>query len=263
MKLLAKTLIITAAATMVACNNIAEDERLIPVESVEAERAVLIEDFTGQNCLNCPDAHKTIEALEEQYGDKVIAVSIHAGAFGIAADNTRYTGLMQPEGDTYNNMWGIDSWPAGVVNRTGGVTTHDQWPTAVRTALAQPTPLDIDIDVECSETELVIHVECAQNQDVSGNLQVWIVESGIVARQRMPDGSTNREYVHNNVYRASVNGVGGVPVNLKAFEHQTFTYTQPLRATATETWVPENLAVVAFVYNSTGVVQAERESVKD
>lgn len=263
MKLLAKTLIITAAATMVACNDIAENERLIPVESVEAERAVLIEDFTGQNCLNCPDAHATIEALEAQYHDKVIAVSIHAGGFGIAADNTRYTGLMQPEGDTYNNMWGIDSWPAGVVNRTGGATTHDQWPTAVRTALAQPTPLDIDIDVECSETELTIHVECAQNQDVSGNLQVWIVESGIVARQRMPDGSTNREYVHNNVYRASVNGVGGVPVNLKAFEHQTFTYTQPLRATATETWVPENLAVVAFVYNSTGVVQAERQSVKN
>lgn len=262
MNLLAKTLIITAAATMVACNDIAENERLIPMESVKAERAVLIEDFTGQKCVNCPDAHKTIEALEEQYADKVIAVSIHAGAFGIAADNTRYTGLMQPEGDTYNDMWGITAWPAGVVNRTGGATTHDLWPAAVRTALALPTPLDIDINVECSETDLFIQVDCAQNQDVSGNLQVWIVENGIVARQDSNAGRIN-DYVHNNVYRASVNGVGGVPVSLKAFEHQAFTYTQPLRVTDTETWVPENLAVVAFVYNKDGVVQAARQKVSE
>ena len=262
MNLFGKTLIIMAAAALVACNDIAENERLIPVESIEAERAVLIEDFTGQKCVNCPDAHKTIEALEAQYHDKVIAVSIHAGAFGIPADNARYTGLMQPEGDTYNDMWNITSWPKGVVNRSGGAIDHDKWPTAVRTALALPTPLDIDIDVECSATELTIHVECAQSQDVSGNLQVWIVENGIVARQESNEGRIN-EYVHNNVYRASVNGVGGVPVNLKAFEHQTFTYTQPLRATATETWVSENLAVVAFVYNDGGVVQAEREYVKD
>ena len=247
---------------MVACNDIAENERLIPVESVKAERAVLIEDFTGQKCVNCPDAHKTIEALEEQYGDKVIAVSIHAGGFGISATNTRYTGLMQPEGDTYNDMWGIDSWPAGVVNRTGGATTHDQWAAAVRTALSLPTPLNLNLDVQCSQTELTINIECAQNQDVSGNLQVWIVESGIVARQESGEGRIN-DYVHNNVYRASVNGVGGEPVNLKAYEHQTFTYTQPLRATETETWVPENLAVVAFVYNKDGVVQAARQKVTE
>ncbi len=256
-------LLATVAVATSACNDIAEDERYIPIESVDAKRAVLIEDFTGQNCVNCPDAHATIEALVEQYGDAVIPVSIHAGAFGIPATNKRYTGLMQPEGDTYNNAWGITSWPMGVVNRVGGATEHTAWATAVRTALETPTPLEIEMTATCPEgsSDIAIDITCSQTEDINGYLQVWIIENGIVARQESATEGRINNYVHNNVYRASTNGVGGEPVALKAMIHQSFSYTQELRATATETWVPDNLQVVAFVYNAAGVVQAARTDV--
>ena len=59
-----------------ACSHIDEDERLIYVKPADVARAVLIEDFTGQRCINCPAATDVIHQLQEAYGDdKVIAVA--------------------------------------------------------------------------------------------------------------------------------------------------------------------------------------------
>lgn len=250
--------------SLTSCSDIAEDERYIVVDSVVPQRAIIIEDFTGQNCVNCPKAHETIDRLVAQYGDAVIPVSIHAGYFGVAADYTRYTGLMQPEGNTYNDMWGIDEWPKGVVNRSGGPLNYDQWASAVRTELDKPTALDIELSAVCPEgsDEIAIEATFSQSADIEGFLQLWIVEDGIVARQRDIDRGLITDYVHNHVYRASVNGVGGEAIELDAMIHRTVEYTQPLRRTDTETWVTDNLSVVAFVYNSSGVIQAARAKVE-
>ena len=81
--LIACTVAMTAV-TFTACDEVGENDRYILGEAIKVERGVLLEDFTGQNCINCPEAHKVIEQLEEQYGeDKFIAVSIHCGGFGI------------------------------------------------------------------------------------------------------------------------------------------------------------------------------------
>ena len=69
------------ASAFVACDTIEENERYIEKEIVETKRNVLLEDFTGQNCPNCPQAHRVVNALKEQYGESVVAVSIHAGHF--------------------------------------------------------------------------------------------------------------------------------------------------------------------------------------
>ena len=44
-----------------SCNSIDEDDRLIYVAPTAVGRCVLIEDFTGQTCLNCPRAALGIE----------------------------------------------------------------------------------------------------------------------------------------------------------------------------------------------------------
>lgn len=251
------------ALTLSACDDIDENSRYITTESVKPVRAVLIEDFTGQECRNCPRAHETIEALVAQYGDAVIPVAIHCGGFGVPTDNTRYTGLMQPEGNTYNDAWGITEWPKGVVNRTGGALNDDRWATAVRTELERETPLSIGVTAACAggTSDIAIEITLEPTADVTGHLQVWIVEDGIVTRQRNENGRWITDYVHNHVYRASVNGVGGQEVNLRAHVHNTVELTQPLRDTPTEKWNAANLSVVAFVYNGSGVIQAARAAV--
>ena len=72
-----------AALAFMACSHIDEDERLIYVKPAAVQRSVLIEDFTGQRCINCPKASDEIKLLQEQYGeDNVIAVSVHSGPLG-------------------------------------------------------------------------------------------------------------------------------------------------------------------------------------
>ncbi len=258
-------LTIAAAALLSSCSDIATDERYLESESVAVQRAVLIEDFTGQKCINCPYAHETLEKLVEQYGDEVIPVSIHAGNdfVSIPSDYKRYTGLRQPEGNTYCDAWGIDEFPKGVINRTGSPINHDEWADAVRKQLALESDLDISVDAECYYGDKVnITLNFTPKSDIKGKLQVWILEDSIVARQEHKDLGLIRDYVHNHVYRASVNGVGGEGIALKDDDYKTLNMSYDVRKTETETWVPENLSVVAFVYNESGVVQAAKAHVK-
>lgn len=44
------------AASLTACDDIKESDRYIEVPAAKVERTVLLEDFTGQNCTNCPAA---------------------------------------------------------------------------------------------------------------------------------------------------------------------------------------------------------------
>ena len=48
------TLTIILAAVLTACSHIDEDERYIYQKPEQADRTVLLEDFTGQRCINCP-----------------------------------------------------------------------------------------------------------------------------------------------------------------------------------------------------------------
>jgi hypothetical protein len=57
-----------------ACDHIDENDRLIYVEPESVKRCVLLEDFTGQKCVNCPRGTEVIEQLQETYPDNVIAV---------------------------------------------------------------------------------------------------------------------------------------------------------------------------------------------
>ena len=242
-----------------ACDDIAEDDRYIDMDTVLPERAVLIEDFTGQNCSNCPDAHAVIELLEQQYGAAVIPVSIHAGSFGVSVDRTSYpddyVGLMQPEGNVYNYRYDIKSWPAGMVNRRGGAMEHDKWAAAVRTELSTPAQANIEVEARLVDGKILIDTEISPKADIDANLQLWVVEDGIKAFQR---NGRNRvpDYIHNNVFRAAVNGTWGEPAKLQKGIHLTLSHSIAVRNSATEVWDTDRLKVVAFIYNGTEVMQA-------
>ena len=235
-----------------SCSDIIpEGERYEELPPVEAKRNILIEDFTGQTCSNCPDAHQVISDLQTLYGEHVIAVAIHAGHFGIAeGSNPNFVGLMQSEGNTYATHWGVETYPAGIINRTSGLLKHTEWAAYARQALEEEAMIDIQLDCKVTEdsTRIYINTVISSNMEMKGNkLQLWITESNINAVQQH-GGTLNRNYLHNHVYRASVNGLWGEEANIP---YSNVHYI-PLR----ENWDIENLSVVAFVYNDTdGVLQ--------
>lgn len=243
---------------MAGCDEIPSDDRYIEVEAVKVERTVLLEDFTGQGCVNCPAAHKIIEALEDQYGHNFIAVSIHAGPFGVSADNKRYTGLMQEDGQIYNDRYGIIDYPQGVLDGRLPALNADQWASAVYDEISVKTPVSIKVDADLENETGDICVDCtvSSSEDVDGNLLLWMVESGIVARQEDINEGRIPDYVHNNVFRACINGIDGTAVSVTSSHEVNVSYTIAVKNTDTEKWNIDNLSVVAFVKTSAGIVQA-------
>lgn len=257
-----KNLFIIPAAVLAlsACTNIAEDDRYIDTGVFTPARAVLIEDFTGQKCPNCPEAHEVIEALEEQYNTDgqvwVIPVSIHAGKFAISE---RRGGLGTPDGEEYNAHWGVNKWPQGVVDRMGSPTNYDQWATQCRKDMASPATMSLGLSAEKASDNKGATVTVSVNPEVSAKayLQVWVIESGIVAEQQYGN-DVIENYVHNNVFRAAVNGAWGEEIEFTATELVDRTYTVDF----SDKWNPDNLSIVAFVYDSKGVLVVNRTDVK-
>lgn len=248
-----KFAICAAALSLMACSNIDEDDRFIEVEPVEVAKRVLIEDFTGQRCVNCPNASEMIESLQEQYGaENVIAVGIHSGPFSKTVTKQPFR-LWTETGDYYFNSWGIDAQPTGVIDRKTVSSTYQSWGTIVRDALQASAPLTLDATTSYDEATrtVTINVNAKGVLDVTGKLQLWLTEDNITNIQYMPDRSVNTQYVHNHVFRTAVNGQDGEDFSIAWDEEKTVTSTYVLD----EDWKAENMSVVAFVYNNSGVQQ--------
>ena len=247
--------ILTILPLFFSCDGVGEDDRYIEVAPIKSERKVLLEEFTGQRCTNCPAAHAIIEKLEEQYGEDLVVVSIHAGSFGIAAPD----GLMQPEGDIYSEKWGIKAFPCGIVDRSSGILTDSEWATAIRNDIEKTTSvaLEIEASVSSSGSSIDISTKMSSSSAVTANLQLWITEDGIVGFQ-IDEGKRLQDYVHNNVFRAAVNGTWGQPVELSA---NVFSNIES-KIDIDDSWNIDNLNVVGFIYNDSGVIQVAKCKIK-
>ena len=243
---------------LAACDHIPEAERLIYEKPEPAQRVVLLEDFTGQKCSNCPKATEVIEQLQETYGDALVAVGIHGGPLGFAG-NAKLIGLATETGDLYYNHWNLEYQPIGLVNRRAPVN-YPEWAAAVKEELAKPAPLRLEGTAVLADNIITIQIS-AKGTDgiVNGKLQVWLLEDGITALQLMPDGTANMEYIHNHVFRTAVNGTWGEDFSIKEGETNQKTMTQTLEPN----WNKEQLSIVAFVYNDSGVQQAVKFKVKE
>lgn len=248
----------TAAMAMAAasCSNIDEGDRLIYVKPAEVGRAILIEDLTGQKCINCPTGTDVINGIVDTYGeDNVIAVGIHCGSQGFPGDSKR-VGLMTDTGNEYYTYWAKGTnlgQPSAIFNRKKGpIDNFSNWAAEVGLLISEKANLSVNIanayDTKTRTLTTTVGTD-GVNGTVNGKLQVWIVEDGIKAMQLMPDGSANLEYIHNHVFRAAVNGTWGEDITVKEGETTTKQYSYKLP----ETWNAENISVVAFVYNDKGV----------
>ncbi len=251
-----------ALTALASCSNIGEDERLVYIKPEVQGRNILIEDFTGQNCVNCPKATAIIEQLQEQYGaDTIIAVAIHSGYFGVHNSPTEL-GLATDLGDTYYDYWKVESQPNGVIDRSDGVLPIDWWTAKTAYDLKEKAQINIDLtntyDPATNGVDITAELIGSDSTTVSGKLQLWVTEDSINAFQLMPDGSRNDGYIHNHVLRTTVNGTWGDPVTVVPGQALNRHY----ELTLDKAWNPQHLYIVAFVYDDKGVKQVVRRKIQ-
>lgn len=252
-------LLAAAMLLLAACDEVSPDERLTFVEPPEVARAVLIEDYTGQYCVNCPRATEEIERLVEQYGDSVvIAVAIHSGPFSKLKGEP--SPLYTEVGDQYFSKWNLSSQPVGLVDRlfNSYPFNYTDWGGGVNYELAIKAPVTLmtttAFDNEKRQASIQVQTVGLDSTRVSGKLQVWLVEDSIDSFQSMPDGSMQQHYNHMHVFRASVNDPWGDDVSVNHGDVAVRDYA----ITMDPSWVPGHCSVVTFLYDDSGVRQVTK-----
>lgn len=256
------------AFALTACDDISEADRLIEVPAPVVARTVLVEEFSGQECVNCPNAAATLHDLVQQYGeDNFVVVTIHGGVMTWNTNTFGALGLGNDYADKLDEANGKPvSKPYMVVDRSGG--THNdvsKWGTVLSTAVAKTTPLTLSVSTAYDEQEgeYTVTVTGTAGDNVSGSLLVWLTESNVKAPQITVTGGYDQNYIHNHILRRSINGDNGEDfvVAWESGSSQPVTKTCKLKASdISGKYVAENCHVVAFVYNNSGVLQAATTS---
>lgn len=245
--------------------------------SSEAIRKVLVEDFTGHACGNCPRAAETAHSLEGLYGDRLIVIAAHIGFFAETKtnpDSSYAYDFTTTAGNEIDAMFNIDAagLPKGMVNRTevngSEILSHGAWGAAVQAIVDLPPDIDIKItntyDTNTRVVSSSIETEFLNNLSGTYNVAVYLTEDSIVNWQKDYEATPNdiENYVHRHVLRGSLNGTWGELIDPTPLVNTKYTTSCDL--TLDNTWDENHCSIVAFVYETTSneVVQAEEAHVK-
>ena len=189
---------------------------MVIVEGGDVEptgKMVLIKDFTGARCVNCPAAAEYAHNLQHQLDeDHIFIMSVHAGF--LAQPMGQFPNFLTDEGtEWYNNH---DSNPLFTVDHValtdGNSLKVEQIDTPVVTALDEEQPFEIVIGRQFDPTsrQLQVNIQAVSLTDRDGHffITACLVEDNIVGWQIIP-GGTDKEYVFHNVFRGTLNGAYG------------------------------------------------------
>ncbi|MEP7167922.1 MAG: hypothetical protein ABI855_00990, partial [Bacteroidota bacterium] len=81
------------------------------------EQNILIEEFTGHMCGNCPPAAEKITELKNIYKERLMSMATHAGSFAITFQQPYTYEFKTPEGIEIHDNFQVSLYPIGMVNR--------------------------------------------------------------------------------------------------------------------------------------------------
>jgi hypothetical protein len=182
-----------------------------PTDTNTYVKKILIEDFTGHTCSNCPTAARELEAIRESYGDQIIGMALHVSSF--AAPHTG-SGKFEYDfrtqwGNSWSNFFEISALPSGMVNRIGYPNEHklgkDEWSDAAITELEKEIDFGISIisDINGDNGTITINTELLNDVNGDYKLVVCLTESNIINWQKdiEADPEDIEFYEHNHTLR--------------------------------------------------------------
>lgn len=242
-------------------------------DTTKIYRKVLVEDYTGHKCGNCPAAANELKKLDSIYHGKIVPLAVHAGFF--ANINATYTtDFRTPEGTTFDTDFGVSvaGNPNGLINRFGYGTPDfirawTTWETALNPIVSQEADFKIEIaNTYASGTKQVtsaITVKALKALTGNYKLSVLIAEDSIISKQldySLPSGQqlvTDYNFMH--VLRGSLNSAYGEQAwngSVASGANIVKTYSNFQLA---NNYIAKNCHIIAFIYNADNTSTTYRE----
>ncbi len=240
-------------AGFVSCDKVDEDDRIIPVEKVESQRVVLLQEFSGQQCRNCPGGADAIHDILSIYPDNVVAVSMHPAGTPNSGPFLGTNTNSEIATEMYDFYGRPNEFPSAIINGTEFSINPSKWFEMCLTQMVLIPEISVTVEASASAGEdpvITAKYAVEYNEPIYDNLNivVWLIENDIVAAQNVY-GKPTRDYVHQHLLRASfAEDVEGISLgsSFKIGE----TSEGSLSLTPDKSWNLENCQVVAYVYRT-------------
>ena len=230
--------------------------------TVEApqDKVVLLMDFTGVKCKNCPLGKSQVEDLMNLYPGGLAVIGVYSeflcepypGDPDLRTEDAEnLQGLLEP-------FFGKPSAAVDMHEFAGSQSIMEvqlnKWANYVqqRSTLTPPVNLTVENSYNATTRELIITASLHYTDEVIGDNRIAIVilENNIVAGQLHPDNSVDTNYIHKHVLREVLTPTNGESLNVDKVPGRVvikqFSYTIPVE------WDAEHLEVVGYVHRFGG-----------
>ena len=241
----------------------------------ETVKKVLLEDYTGHDCVNCPAAAVDAEELKEFYGEKLIVMAVHAGFFSRPKAELPQD-FRTEAGEDWDAFFGVSlaGNPNGIVNRVERsegdyIFNVGEWGPAIAAELEKEAEAKMTIhsDFEQNTLTSTITSEFLYPLDGTYHLLYCITEDSIIGPQMNNDANVGdtpkiEDYVFMDMLRYTNSSWGEkltddnpIVVGKK--------YEMEITVNFEAGWVPKNCHVVAFIFNqeTKTIIQVEEAEV--
>jgi hypothetical protein len=258
------------------------DDTLFFKDSISTTlRQVLLEEFTGHLCVNCPEASLMIHTLAASLDHRLIIYTAHAGPFATPQPNTVFDAdFTNTVSNRLNLDFGIWAYPSAMIDRKPYQNSYtilkDDWESNVNSELAKPNVANLKLIStwfpKLSTLTITTETEFIAEPAGQYKLAIYLVEDSIIAPQRnnkpFIGADTLMNYVHHNVLRDAINGAYGEYLTESSGLATGEIYTKRYNYVVNPDWNIEHCNIIAYLgkydatYNLIEIVQVAELAVR-
>ena len=232
------------------------------VSTTPENRKAILEEYTGVNCVFCPQGHVIANNIVNANPDNAFIINIHQGNF--STPGAGQPDFRTPFGNaivlqSYNNSISGFGYPAASMNRDvfTGLSIHpgftamfrNNWTNAANQIIAQSSYVNVGvqgvINAQTRELSVTVEVYYTGNSPVSTNkINIALLQNNTLGPQTGGNMGNNYNHMHRLVHM--ITGQWGADITTTtsgSFYTQTFTYTIP----AAYNNIPAEIGELEFV----------------
>ncbi|RYD58349.1 MAG: Omp28-related outer membrane protein [Sphingobacteriales bacterium] len=241
----------------------AEDTTYVGTVGTVQPKKILIEEFTGATCPNCPDAQVMLNNFSAQNPGRLAIMAVHV----LNVSQTRpvkgakYDFRTQDGTDAATTYYGaINNLPNAGIDRTKSLAGDMQQPTGAwgksiedRLKLSATVNLDVASTYNAQTRMATIEVKIAYNKAMEGQqfLSLALVEDGMIDKQDKT-GVVVEDYVFNHVLRDYITSPVGVAYLGSTTKEAGRVYIRRFKYKVEDARVAEKCHLIAFVHSNNG-----------
>ncbi|MBL6963403.1 MAG: Omp28-related outer membrane protein [Bacteroidetes bacterium] len=237
-------------------------------------KKVLIEDFTGARCPNCPNAAAKLTEISIANPGRIVGMAIHPKGIPFTVPHDQDADYRTDDGTIVFSILNEGPLPIGGIDRvlfageSNILVRIDVWNSYVDQQLLIGSPVNIELTSTAHKIEAntyVIRAEVHYTIAVNDKnyLTIALTESDLISPQTLPSSTVDSNYIHNHVLRDIIsNPVGNLLMDSPELNR---VFIKEFTVKLDDHWDPDNCSVVGFVHYSASqfnVLQVEEIHLK-